>query len=434
MRKLSGQILTHFLGQSSVYIDSMNLSEWHIYGSSRLGIYQTSINMAYRNIRITGGVTTQETTATVAMPSYTLFAVERGAKRYELTNHLGNVLVVVSDKKIQVCSTSVVSYYIADVVNANDYSAFGAPLAGRTFTAPNISYRFAFNGKELDNETFGKGNAYDFGARIYDSRLGRWLSVDPKYKQFPCMSPYVYTDDNPIFYIDPDGKSGIASIDKENHKITIKSTIIFYGVGASNSNTNNLLAKQDATNIQNQLNEIPHTAMVDGECYDVQFEIESVYLNEKDAEVKAKANKDVCINFMRLNSQTTKPSSASAKKGVGGNSFNIRRDESKTEKQTTATHEFCHGLGLEHPVKGSTILGLPGIMTTIFEKVDPIFTKPYQPKKGPITTILNKDTRKVLQSDIDALKLDVLFKDKKDGASVNIGIVTNTIYKADGTK
>ncbi len=103
-------------------------------------------------------------------PSYTLFDIQRGAKRYELTNHLGNVLVVVSDKKIQQCSSSVVTSYIADVVSANDYSAFGAPLAGRNYTAPNIKYRFGFNGKENDNET----QTQDYGFRIYNNRLGRF--------------------------------------------------------------------------------------------------------------------------------------------------------------------------------------------------------------------------------------------------------------------
>jgi hypothetical protein len=41
-------------------------------------------------------------------------------------------------------------------------------------------YRFGFNGQEQDNEVSGEGNSYDFGARIYDSRLGRWMSVGSK--------------------------------------------------------------------------------------------------------------------------------------------------------------------------------------------------------------------------------------------------------------
>ena len=69
-----------------------------------------------------------------------------------------------------------------------------------------ISYRFSFNGKEKDNETYGEGNAYDFGARIYDSRLGRWMSTDPHASKYPHLSPYAFVANNPINAIDPDGR------------------------------------------------------------------------------------------------------------------------------------------------------------------------------------------------------------------------------------
>ena len=67
-------------------------------------------------------------------------------------------------------------------------------------------YRYGFNSMEKDNEINVNGGSYDFGARIYDSRLGRWLSLDPLMEDFPDLSPYNFCEDNPIFYIDPDGK------------------------------------------------------------------------------------------------------------------------------------------------------------------------------------------------------------------------------------
>ncbi len=69
------------------------------------------------------------------------------------------------------------------------------------------SYLFGFNGKENDNEVKGEGNSLDFGARIYDSRLGRWLSVDPLADDAPGWTPYRYCFNNPIKLIDPDGRS-----------------------------------------------------------------------------------------------------------------------------------------------------------------------------------------------------------------------------------
>ncbi|MBL0095409.1 MAG: hypothetical protein IPP46_02145 [Bacteroidetes bacterium] len=59
---------------------------------------------------------------------------------------------------------------------------------------------------ENDNEVKGVGNSLDFGARIYDTRLGRWISVDPLIKKYPDLSPYNFVAGNPITSVDPDGK------------------------------------------------------------------------------------------------------------------------------------------------------------------------------------------------------------------------------------
>jgi RHS repeat-associated protein len=78
----------------------------------------------------------------------------------------------------------------------------------RTYTATVEGYRFGFNGMEKVDEVSGSGNAYDFGARIYDSRLGRWMSVDPLYNHPKNIShsPYNFAINSPIMIIDKDGK------------------------------------------------------------------------------------------------------------------------------------------------------------------------------------------------------------------------------------
>lgn len=68
-----------------------------------------------------------------------------------------------------------------------------------------FGYHFSFNGQERDNETYGEGNAFDFGARIYDPRLGRWMSVDPMQEKYVSYSPYNYSINSPIMLGDPDG-------------------------------------------------------------------------------------------------------------------------------------------------------------------------------------------------------------------------------------
>ena len=69
-------------------------------------------------------------------------------------------------------------------------------------------YRFGFNGKEQDPEQLGQGNIYDYGFRIYNPRLGKFLSVDPLVKNYPWLTPYQFACNTPIIYIDFDGCEG----------------------------------------------------------------------------------------------------------------------------------------------------------------------------------------------------------------------------------
>jgi RHS repeat-associated protein len=66
-------------------------------------------------------------------------------------------------------------------------------------------YRYGFNGKENDNEIKGEGNQQDYGMRIYDSRLGRFLSVDPLSAKYPELTPYQFASNTPNQAIDLDG-------------------------------------------------------------------------------------------------------------------------------------------------------------------------------------------------------------------------------------
>ncbi len=74
------------------------------------------------------------------------------------------------------------------------------------FAAP---HRFSFNGMEKDDEVKGLGNSLDFGARMYDPRLGRWLSMDPHNEKYPWLSPYLSFANNPIIVVDIKGRDNI---------------------------------------------------------------------------------------------------------------------------------------------------------------------------------------------------------------------------------
>ncbi|PLX01110.1 MAG: hypothetical protein C0594_14405 [Marinilabiliales bacterium] len=84
-------------------------------------------------------------------------------------------------------------------------------LAEITYEKHSNGYRFGFQGQEKDDEITGvTGSHLDFGARVYDSRIGRFLSLDPKMKDYPFMSSYCYAANSPILFIDENGEGPIA--------------------------------------------------------------------------------------------------------------------------------------------------------------------------------------------------------------------------------
>jgi RHS repeat-associated protein len=167
--------------------EQLYLQEQHIYGASRLGMLQSNILLATRS----GNVTTPNPDIDLALSSRTL-----GSKLFELQNHLSNVLAVVSDKRLPNNEPDIKAVY--------DYYPFGAIMNGRSYS-PN-DYRYSFNGKERDTEGLGgSGSTYDYGFRIYNPNIARFLSEDPLTKKFPWWTPYQFAGNMPIRYIDLDG-------------------------------------------------------------------------------------------------------------------------------------------------------------------------------------------------------------------------------------
>ncbi|NDV79989.1 RHS repeat domain-containing protein, partial [Dysgonomonas sp. 511] len=106
---------------------------------------------------------------------------------FYLTDHLGNNRVVVDED--------------GNVVQQNDYYPFGMAFADNENEEVQP---YKYNGKELDRK-HGL-NWYDYSARYYDSTVPRFTTVDPLAEKYYSISPYVYCLNNPLKFIDPDGK------------------------------------------------------------------------------------------------------------------------------------------------------------------------------------------------------------------------------------
>jgi RHS repeat-associated protein len=132
---------------------------------------------------------------------------------YRLEDHLGNVRITFSDVKLATLDGSnnpIKGTFDVDLKSLSNYTPYGVEMPGMVYNTS--QFRYGFNGMEKDNEVKGLGNSYDFGGRIYDPRLGRWFSVDPMESKYPNISPYAAFNNDPIFYIDPDGEENIPAL------------------------------------------------------------------------------------------------------------------------------------------------------------------------------------------------------------------------------
>jgi RHS repeat-associated protein len=91
------------------------------------------------------------------------------------------------------------------IVQETHYDPWGLELTGLGYQYGGIkANKYLYNGKELieDNGL----QYYDYGARMYDPKIGRWGVVDPMAEKYLPASPYNYALNNPIVFVDPDGR------------------------------------------------------------------------------------------------------------------------------------------------------------------------------------------------------------------------------------
>lgn len=132
----------------------------------------------------------------------------RGQRRYELSNHLGNVLATISDRKLALDDGMFngpgrIDRYKADVYTAQDYYAFGMSMPGRTMDSDD--FRFGFQGQERDDEVKGEGNSVNYKFRMHDPRVGRFFGVDPLFREYAFNSGYAFSENRLLDAIELEG-------------------------------------------------------------------------------------------------------------------------------------------------------------------------------------------------------------------------------------
>jgi RHS repeat-associated protein len=234
-----------------------------------------------------------------------------GKKTYEIKDHLGNVRSTFTDVILSTVNptTFAITDIKADAKSMYNYYAFVRKTrqgTRRSFTIPNIiigsspkpntynatlattandewfedgGYRFGFNGQEKDNEVKGEGNSLDFGARIYDSRLGRWLSLDPFQSKYPGMSPYNFCGNTPTYFVDFDGKDYGIHVNTKDKTIIVQANWVYISYKIKDKNQ-----AKTAANFWKSQNGKFEMVLANGDIYKIVFET-NAKANDKKPEI-----------------------------------------------------------------------------------------------------------------------------------------------------
>ncbi|ANQ51910.1 hypothetical protein MY04_4575 [Flammeovirga sp. MY04] len=146
-------------------VKNNTITEIPIYGSSRIGQFEPS-------------------------NTHSSSSIGTAHHKFEYSNHLGNVLATTDD--------------LGNVLSYSDYYPFGLSMESRSWS--DYGYRYGFNGKENDTDlSSSQLIQQDYGFRVYNPVIGKFLSVDPLTKSYPWYTPYQFAGNKPIQAIDLDG-------------------------------------------------------------------------------------------------------------------------------------------------------------------------------------------------------------------------------------
>ncbi len=280
---------------------------------------------------------------------------------FNYTDHLGN---------IRLSYTKNPTTNVLTILEENNYYPFG--LKHRNYnmtkkqyekdegniviTPTNLTvYDYKYNGKEWQDE-LGL-NFYDYGARNYDPAIGRWMNIDPLSEDYYEQSPFLYAGNNPLIFVDYDGRDYGVYINHENKSITIKS---HYIVNSNDSGLMNEIASywnELSGNFEYSFDNEGHM-----DSYVINFEVtvavdDSIVSSEGSDFLtagyeKAKEGRKNNPTSNEINSLVTSSDHLSLKKddkkqGITGGYDVVVRKESRNKKNV-GKHEVGHNFGMSH--------------------------------------------------------------------------------------
>ena len=130
---------------------------------------------------------------------------------WHVRDYLGSVRTILDITQDETAVTDA----SAVILEQNDYLPFGTRV-NLSAQAYDPSNRYRYNGKE--EQVTGSVGLTDYGARLYDSLLPRWTTQDPLAEKYYSYSPYVFCNNNPVNFVDPDGMDWIKCAETGNYE------------------------------------------------------------------------------------------------------------------------------------------------------------------------------------------------------------------------
>ena len=234
---------------------------------------------------------------------------------------------------------------------------FGSVMQGRSWSDASRNYKFGFNGKEEDKEGMGGGGStYDYGFRIYNHNLGKFLSLDPLSKMYPFNSPFAFAENRVIEGIDLEGKefSKTTTCDDNTGKTLVHITVKVKLNCSSEILSNPGLLVKYKEEMQKQFSE---SLNVNDENRNIQYSGELIFDDEATISVTLADDKDLGETNItgRTTSVCTGNELAMLTVAVDAtdnqNGILNLRDPASVAK--TLVHEILHVGGIEHPTDAS---------------------------------------------------------------------------------
>jgi RHS repeat-associated protein len=277
---------------------------------------------------------------------------------FVLRDHLGNTRVTFSDPDGDGTVTQ------ADIKQINHYYPFGLNMEGNWNGAAGAN-KYQYNGKEW-NDDFGLG-WNDYGKRMYDPAIARWVSIDILAERYNRWSAYNYTLNNPIKYIDPDGTDGMVTFHQgkgtkdDPNVITIKANYYY----DKNSMSKDEIAALDASIAEYNNTSKESGSSKKGTLTVIKYELSATGKNSEQ-EAKDAALGDTYTGkesgearqFGNFIGRTNNPKSDDVASDYGGKRILLNDATLSKAKETgydmakllvsTFKHEIGHNLGGEH--------------------------------------------------------------------------------------